>query len=115
MQHHDREALKHDAWQQFSASGATMDNKIRALHMVAEAHFWRSAEDVRRHPDFPEFVRHWVWASMPHFASFRDDAARVEMKRRYPKPKVLRIGDGRSTWGSKPYPLSSESTDEHER
>jgi hypothetical protein len=105
MDHHDRESLKQEAWQQFSNPGATIDDKVRALHMVAEAHFWRSAEGVRRHPEFREFIRHWVWASMPHFGSFQDETARDEMRRRYPRPKVLKIGDGRSTWGSKPYPL----------
>lgn len=35
MDHHERESLKSQAWERFSAPGATLDEKVNALLMVA--------------------------------------------------------------------------------
>lgn len=82
---------------QFSQPNASLDEKARAMLTVAESHFRRSQKsNPYGHPELDEYVHHWVWACLENWC--KDPHVVDELKRRYPRPNVMRLRQGKTYW-----------------
>lgn len=95
LNYREREALKEQGRKEY-AEHASVEGKVEGVLKVIYAHYHRSSESAavegRSHCDFPEYVRHWLWA---------DDATiegepRQYLDRLFPPPERPRIDKGKS-------------------
>lgn len=93
-----REKMKVEGWR-MSDSQDTKERLI-GYGLVAYSHFYRSQESAleagRQHPEFTEFMSHWLHSD-PWLVR---EPTRNSLLALYPKPKKLKIGRGRSYWGT---------------
>lgn len=104
-----RENLKHEAWKQVGDTGLPVPARVEGAEQVIAAHYARSALSSLdasdplsfvRHPGLPEYTRHYLHAAPDFWRDrFGDDVA-GELLARYPAPVLLRIGAGKTYWGS---------------
>lgn len=102
MLYNECENLKAVARGLFYKDASTLQDKVNAMLLVAEAHFERSKQaNPEGHPQLEEFTQHWVWAAA-HYWFGGDKAVVEELRTMYQRPGVLRMADGSSYWGTAP-------------
>lgn len=95
-----REKMKAEGWRMSDSQDA--EEQLIGYGLVAYSHFYRSQESAldagKQHPVFTEFMSHWLHSD-PNLIC---EPARKRLLSLYPKPKKLKIGRGRSYWGTAP-------------
>jgi hypothetical protein len=95
LSYSEREELKERGHREYSES-SSREGKAEGALKVIFAHYQRSAEsaavDGRSHCDFPEYVRHWLWADDTQVTG----EARQYLDRLFATPEQPRIEKGKS-------------------
>ena len=106
MNYDDREKLKQEAWHLYTSTN-DINIKAVAIEMTIEAHYWRSLETTKRHPDYETYAAHYISANANKsqfilWAENSDEEKEVVglLFQKFGRVKYPKIAPGSSYWNT---------------